>query len=201
MIFRIFGTRIEITVLFTAVVAFMLILDRTGMMTGVLAATLLHEIGHLFVMYRLKCSPKSVTLKLGSINIEKSNVPLSSMKEVKIAFAGPFVNLLCAVAAYILYLFTGHLEWAVFSSVQIVVAVFNLIPVLGLDGGTILFTILSSKLTIDKALRIMQSVSVIITMLIIAAGLYIFIYMGANPSLLFVATYLIAMQCMKPGMP
>lgn len=101
----------------------------------VLSAALLHELGHILALRlsgagicRLRISV------LGAVMETRGN--LSYGQELLCLLAGPGANLLAAV------LF-GALDCGGLAGVNAVLCLFNLLPVFPLDGGTVLYLLLS----------------------------------------------------------
>ncbi|MEB3336627.1 MAG: site-2 protease family protein [Leptolyngbyaceae bacterium] len=116
-----------------------------GLITALLlfASVLAHELGHSFVALRQGIGVQSITLFIfgGLASLEKeSETPAEAFW---VAIAGPLVSLLLAGLATIVGFgthATGPLGaiLALLASVNLALALFNLIPGLPLDGGNIL---------------------------------------------------------------
>ncbi|MBD2594356.1 zinc metalloprotease [Nostoc sp. MBR 210] len=116
-----------------------------GLMTALLlfASVVAHELGHSFVALRQGIDVKSITLFIfgGLANLEKeSKTPAGAFW---IAIAGPLVSLLLCGIVTVIGVTTpvsGPLAavLGVLASVNLALALFNLIPGLPLDGGNVL---------------------------------------------------------------
>jgi Zn-dependent protease/CBS domain-containing protein len=116
-----------------------------GLMTALLlfASVVAHELGHSFVAIRQGIDVKSITLFIfgGLASLEKeSKTPAEAFW---VAIAGPLVSLvICAIATAIGFGTAASGAFAailgVLASVNLALALFNLIPGLPLDGGNIL---------------------------------------------------------------
>jgi Zn-dependent protease len=116
-----------------------------GLVTALLlfASVLAHELGHSFVALRQGIGVKSITLFLfgGLASLEKeSETPAGAFW---VAIAGPLVSLLLFALLTVIRLGTGisgspAAVLGVLASVNLALALFNLIPGLPLDGGNIL---------------------------------------------------------------
>ncbi|MBU7585937.1 MAG: site-2 protease family protein [Nostoc sp. TH1S01] len=116
-----------------------------GLMTALLlfASVVAHELGHSFVALRQGIDVKSITLFIfgGLANLEKeSKTPAGAFW---IAIAGPLVSLLLCGIVTVIGLTTsvsGPLAaiLGVLATVNLALALFNLIPGLPLDGGNVL---------------------------------------------------------------
>jgi Zn-dependent protease/CBS domain-containing protein len=116
-----------------------------GLLTALLlfSSVIAHELGHSFVAIRQGINVKSITLFIfgGLANLEKeSETPAQAFG---VAIAGPLVSLALFVLLTAVGLGSGISgPWAailgVVASVNLALALFNLIPGLPLDGGNIL---------------------------------------------------------------
>jgi Zn-dependent protease/CBS domain-containing protein len=116
-----------------------------GLMTALLlfSSVVAHELGHSFVAIRQKIDVKSITLFIfgGLANLEKeSETPAEAFW---VAIAGPIVSIILFAIATTIYCVTaasGPLAaiLSLLASVNLTLALFNLIPGLPLDGGNIL---------------------------------------------------------------
>ncbi len=70
----------------------MLAFDRTGYALPLIFAVVMHEGGHLLVMWILDCPPKRVRLVPAAVEITTA-FGCSRKKEIAVALAGPAVNL------------------------------------------------------------------------------------------------------------
>jgi Zn-dependent protease len=107
------------------------------------ASVLAHELGHCLAARRLGMSVVGVRLYLLGGVSELARVPRSPSEEAIIASAGPAVSAAIAGGCALLLTATTHgtLGWLLvllLALSNLVVAVFNLLPALPLDGGRVL---------------------------------------------------------------
>ena len=109
-----------------------------------LLSVLLHELAHSFVAIGEGLKVKSITLFFlgGMANLEKEC--MTSKGSLKIAISGPFVSLLLA---FLMILLSNILSGSTLilsnlfkqvGSLNLLIGVFNLLPIIPLDGGVIL---------------------------------------------------------------
>lgn len=101
---------------------------------GLLAACGLHEGGHLLALYLFGGRLRALRLSLGGAQIVTEQGGMGYGSELLAVLAGPGVNLLLCLLA------TGGGErWYLFSGINLVLGIFNLLPLPGLDGGRIIY--------------------------------------------------------------
>lgn len=196
MKFRFFGTEIYISFLFCAVVCFMLVIDRTGLVIPTLFAVFIHESGHLLAMWAADCQPRAIRLIPSSVQIVRGFSP-KRCGEVAITVCGPAANLVIfgvLIANY--YIFNSE-QSLIFSLLNLVIAVFNLLPVSGLDGGALLTAAIARFTDIYKAERIVRIITAIFAFVAFLLGVYLWVSGTVNISVFIVAMYLAVCSLVK----
>ena len=179
-----------------AVICVMLATDRTGLLLPTLFAVLMHEIGHLFAMWVLDCSPKQIKLIPASVQI---TAPLTSKykNDIIIAIIGPIVNLLLFFVLYINFLCFKNSIILNYALINLLITIFNLIPVIGLDGGTILFSVLAKKTEYNKAILTLKIITLIVAAAVIFLAVTLTIRGKINISLYIIGIYLVIASIIK----
>jgi Zn-dependent protease/CBS domain-containing protein len=167
---------------------------------------LLHEFGHSLVAQRLGLEIHSITLlPIGGVsNLE--SLPEKPADEVKITLAGPLVNVVLAPIFFGVGLLLGAVPrmpadllmgigsvgqfFFYLGYLNVVLAVFNLIPAFPLDGGRILRALLATRLGAVRATDISSAVGKLFAAAFFLIGLIsgdlllalvaVFIYFGAT---------------------
>lgn len=159
-----------------------------GLLTALLlfGSVLAHELGHSFVALKQGVGVKSITLFLfgGLASLEKeSETPAEAFQ---VAIAGPLVSLLLAGLATVFAVGTGisgapAAILSVLVSVNLALALFNLIPGLPLDGGNILKALVW-KVTGNpyKGMKFAGRVGQLIGWLAIASGVLPLVVFGSG---------------------
>ena len=135
--------------------ALFVLLSSPLLLGALLLAALTHELGHCAMLRWLRARVTAVRITaLGAeMRIEGR---LSYGGEVLAAAAGPAVNLLLAL----LLAYGGRL-WKVlylFAGTQLVLGLFNLLPILPLDGGSMLWNLLAWVTEPYTADRVMTAI-------------------------------------------
>lgn len=169
------------------------------------ASVTLHELGHSVVAQAFGIPVKDITLyPIGGV-ARLGKRPKTPGQELLIALAGPAVNV-------VLVVLLGALGWALFDRQTLteswinlrteqptvvtlftmlilsnaVLAIFNLVPALPMDGGRVLRAVLSWFLGQEKATSISAVVARVLAVGLFALGLF------ANPMLVIIAMFVFA---------
>lgn len=132
----------------------------------------IHELGHIIMALFFKCPCDSITILPFGINAcIKNKERLKSYQECLIYIAGPlmyFINIL--VIDYLFKVgFMSYIGYIRANESNLLILIFNLLPILPLDGGNIIRTILSRFFRVRIANRVSLVVSLIMLLLLIIA--------------------------------
>lgn len=154
---------------------------------------LVHELFHLFSALIMNVRVKSIIiLPFGMTLRLDERVIRCPKKEILIAAAGPFSNLLMLICAeYVLKTQGGNLNLLIFIVANWSVLLLNLIPVPPLDGGRILRAIAIYRSGLVAASRNMYKISRIFVVIICSLGIVLMIISKSNPSLCVIGAFLI----------
>ncbi len=188
MKFVIFGTKITVSFLFLATVTVIFLIDKSGLLTPMAIAIVMHETAHLVSMQLLGCQPKEINLIPGGIEIVRS-FSLKKNNEIIISFSGPFINILL-----FLIFFRYNLE---FSLINLCIGIFNLLPLSFLDGGEILKIILTEIFGLEKAKKFLGLLNFLIGLLGIILGVFLIFNKTLNVTLMIFSIYLILSVIIK----
>ncbi|HEY3320699.1 MAG TPA: site-2 protease family protein [Planctomycetota bacterium] len=165
------------------------------------ACVVLHELGHALTARRFGVQTRDITLlPIGGV-ARLERIPQVPIQELLVAIAGPAVNIAIAGVLWIVLFFSGFEPTAfdglfvssglgaIYDLMQlnIVLAVFNLLPAFPMDGGRVLRALLAMKVPRLKATRI---ASLLGEGMAIVFGLIGFgIFGPPQPVLLFIALF------------
>ena len=150
--FTIFGVKFEIDYVFASLIVIYIAIDRTGILLPLLVGILIHEFSHLLFILLFKSKIKAVKLKVGAISVEYSDI-CDANKKIIALFAGPFSNVALAI-------FFKVLKNDTIFVLNAVIAIFNLLPLDGLDGGAIAYELLISFFAVQTVKKVMMFISI-----------------------------------------
>lgn len=163
---------------------------------------ILHEFGHALTAQRYGIQTKDIILlPIGGLaRLEK--LPEDPKQELKVALAGPLVNIALFLLLSIVVSLTGFdlslLEeakldgnsiWLFLASANLFLALFNLLPAFPMDGGRVLRALLSTGMSRIRATEIAGRIGQLMAIAFVFFGLFnspvlvligIFIFLGAQ---------------------
>lgn len=154
----------------------------------------IHEIGHLLAGLILKLKPKLIRITPFGLSItfegygEKIHNNINR-KRILLALAGPVTNIILVIIFMLIpdWNFIVSKEILVYSN--LIIAMFNLMPIYPLDGGRILENVLKYKMNNIKSVEITNKVSNLLAIIITILA-SIFVFYIKNIAVFFVILYL-----------
>lgn len=163
---------------------------------GLFVCVVLHELGHSMIALHYGVEIESIRLWIFGGVSEFSELPEEWTNELAIAIAGPIVSVVLAVVFYLVFNWvpTGF-DIIVFvlgylALINIVLAVFNLLPAFPMDGGRILRAFLARNRSRAGATQIAANVGKVFALFLgfiglitfqwLWIGIAFFIYIGAS---------------------
>lgn len=159
--------------------------EGMGLLPWGLLACLVHELGH--VLAASACGGNVQRLSLTAVGAELSisyDVPPSYGKDTLIALAGPAANL---AAGGLFLAFSRQLP----GILSLGIGAFNLLPIQPLDGGRVLYALLSDRLDPDWADRLMTAAAGCLVGGLVGIGAIVAVHY-TNVTLLLTALWLLA---------
>ena len=147
--------------------------------------------GHIFAGLLLKLKPKKLSIMPFGLAVTFESYEYKKLIETKkiiIAFAGPLTNILISIGLLFIHMEQDLKQIMIYSN--ILVALFNLIPIYPLDGGRILKE--KKKKKYDDNIKsdiLVNKISNILVISLTAISSIIILYLK-NISILFVIIYL-----------
>ena len=194
---------IPIKVHISLVLILLFLIHKLGFVTGVLleiglaTSIVLHELGHSAVAMRKGCRVREITLLVVGGAAQMENVPSRPLDEFLMAVTGPVVSLCLGVALMfagfklpVPPLRSADLQGAnllhILGGINIMLALFNMLPAFPMDGGRILRAALTPKL---GRLRATQAAARLGQILAILFGVYALTQRSVNLLLLLIAVF------------
>lgn len=141
---------------------------------------LIHEIGHIIAGLILKIRPEKIEIMPFGLNASfNTNFEDKKIKEIFITLAGPLTSLALVVLC--------TQQQAIYSNILILI--FNLIPIYPLDGGRIIKGILHIRLGAVQAENLSDKISYI-TMIILTIISSIAVYYYQNLAIFIICIFL-----------
>lgn len=159
---------------------------------------MIHELAHLGMGLLLGLKPKKVELiplglsisfkvNIDDFNRKRKNGNLFVLKEIGVALAGPIVNLIILLVINFFMQDFYHKNLIVYAN--LLIFVFNLLPIYPLDGGRILNGLLHIFTGKQKARKLCYDISIITTIIITATSSIAILYYK-NIAIFFIILYL-----------
>jgi len=212
---RLFGVDIRIHLTFVFLLAFVWFTQSVSMGAGgavrgvalvaiIFACVVLHELGHALVARRSGVAVRSIILlPIGGVTLmeDLGQRNANPARDIRIAVAGPLVNLAIAAASAVFILLflpearlwarpfvhPGNLPRALFWG-NVFLGGFNLLPAYPMDGGRVLRALFAERMDYVRATRLAVTVGQGFAMLFIFLGVWntwlmligFFLFVGAQ---------------------
>lgn len=181
-------TALRINISFAAVVTLMLIIDESGLCAVGLFCCIIHEVGHIICLLIFGEKPDLIELSFYGFKIERKEPSILTVaEELTVYMAGPAMNIILSAIFFLIG--GGHEGVRTAAVAGLCVGVFNLIPCMPLDGGNIVFHILSLFTEEERAEKICLKISAVILAPMAASGIFMLLKSG-NITLICVTAYL-----------
>lgn len=145
--------------------------DKEGRYTLLVAASLIHELGHVICMVVCGKRIEAVTIVPGGFDIRYSGGHDSYWADIAITLCGPGANLAVSVA----FLGIQSRMTDYFIGINLVLCLFNMLPVYPLDGGRALHLVMECLLGPDRAWSAFSFVSIAVSFAMSASAMYFFV--------------------------
>ncbi len=181
--------RIRITPSAMVGILLFLVAERSVWVCLAIGAAVLHEGGHLLAARFLRVEIRGIEINGFGVKILLGDGLLSYRDEALIAAAGPAVNLLCV---FLLLPFLRRWPSAdrllFFASASFLLAVINLLPLRGFDGGRLLGCAFARFFGPVSAGRILRPIHAVCSVFVWCGAVSLYLVSRQNISLLVLST-------------
>jgi len=155
-------------------------------------ACAIHEAGHILALVHEKKRLERLTFYGGGIKIKyETNLDASFL----LITAGSLINIAAFVVFY--FMFPQRLELKLFAVINLIIGVFNLLPLSFFDGGRLLEKILIKLLPAEKALSIARKTERITAGLAFILPVLLFAVGKINPTVVIALVYVIIADILR----
>ena len=160
---------------------------------GLFFSVAVHELGHAYAARRYDIATESITLWIFGGLAALESMPREWDREFWIAVAGPITSVLLGVAFVgLLQVVPSGLSVVVFvvgwlAVINVVLAIFNMLPAFPMDGGRVLRALLARNGSYASATRVAARIGTIFALLFGVVGI-----LSWNPVLVLVALFVYA---------
>lgn len=188
---RLFGVRLSVSYPLLCAAAMCVIAGVYRTVFHGASAVVIHEAGHLTAMLIIGELPESVSISLFKIDITDRSRHCRRVKNnLFVIFSGPAANFICFIVSYLLYL-KGNTVCLPFALANASVGLLNSLPVMSLDGGQLIWLLLSPRLGSVRAQRVVDVLTVAAIVPLAVLGVLTLLRSRYNVSLLVVCGYLL----------
>lgn len=188
------GVKIRFRFLFFWMLTIFCLIDRSGILLWGFSAALLHELGHLIAFIATGDLPEELSFEITGIKMVRSDRTVSLGKEIFQLLMGSGTNF--AVFLILSYSLQTINKVSLFAVSHLILGVFNLLPIQGLDGGMILKLFNEKLFGIRKAYILGKIISFLVLIPLFGIGVYLFLFHDRHFSLLLISICLF-IACIK----
>lgn len=191
---KILNYKIHIDFSFVFIITLLFFINKSFYVISALLASSIHEFGHLIVLkkIRTKSEQLDIDFRLFKLNIvDQNKLSTSFFEDLKVLIAGPFLNFATFILFFTMSKILINDKLYFFALENLFLFIFNLLPIAPLDGGQILFIILSFKFNFLLAKKIVSITSFILVYILSFFGFFLFLYSKYNISILLLSMYMI----------
>lgn len=177
--------KIKVNIQIFAIIIILLLTKQIEMYSWLMIFAFIHEIAHMCAGMALKLKPEMLEIEPFGIGIVFESFENTEKNKIIISLAGPLINLLIAIT----FMFIKINPQELIINANLLLAIFNLIPIYPLDGGRILKAIIKIKDKKGITEDVLNKISNIL-MILLTAGSSILILIYKNIGLLLIIAYL-----------
>ncbi len=175
-LFKIFNIQIKISCLTFFILIFSMFFNYFSRLAVLIIVILIHELAHCYacVYYGIGISEIEIFIFGGVAKFQKY-IEENPKQEIIIALAGPISNFIFVVIMFLImnrFNIGANYMIQLFLTANVIIGLFNLIPILPLDGGRIARGIIAHYMGIKRATYIVIKLGYCICTLLFIIGIY-----------------------------
>ncbi len=179
---------VRVSVSFWLLVVIAAIISPVQVVVNILLAAMLHECGHLAILRLFRVPVEGMRLTaLGAELYARGAQRLSYGRELLVTLAGPAINLIVAVLAAAAALYMQWETLYVFAGANVILCLYNLLPILPLDGGRTLYLVTAYFFGPMVGDAVAAIVGTVCALSLLVLGIYLSIVSGSGMFFLLAA--------------
>ena len=159
------------------------IISYSGFAFCVLLAVLIHELGHIFTARYLNISLSECKIDIFGASLCPAAYNFSYKDEILLCISGPMSNLLTLLPFIPFALVFKHDLSICFATASLALALLNLLPISGFDGGRIFYALVCILSDPDTANTVISVVSFFCILVLWLISVYLLLIARSNLSL------------------
>ena len=189
---RLWGVDVKINVFLCIIFLFLFFLGYIENLLISFIVVLLHEFAHTIMAKLLGYNIENIELfPFGGVARIEESIAINPQHEIMIALAGPFLNfVLVLISHQFSQLILSNDTIVFFIYTNLIIGIFNLIPVLPLDGGRIVRAYLAFLIGVKRATKYTVRLSKLLSILLFIWGCFIIQYNPLNVIMPLMAMFL-----------
>lgn len=161
-------------------------------LAAILPPVIVHELGHIVALRLYGQRVRRITADMRGLCIEYGGLDTPLGQAVS-AFAGPAAGLAYAFAASYFAARTGNEVLTLSAGVSLLLSLFNLLPIIPLDGGHIFSVIAAELLGGNRGAALTKTLSLALSTALLMAGTWL-MWRGEGTALMLAALWLLLAQ-------
>lgn len=183
---------IKLSRLYIPYIFLLILIGYKGNLVLTFIMIIIHETVHFLTARKLGYTSDYVELYPFGTKLEFNSLDNASLKQnLIIAASGSVVNICLALLGVFLWLIFKHKIFLNIFMINLSLGLFNLLPVIPLDGGLILKELLSTKVRYKDSSRIVIGISIGTGLLLLTLNFIIFIVYNININIYIIAVVII----------
>ncbi len=158
-----------------------------------LISVFLHEFSHVFVSNKIGLDMIEIEMfPFGGVAKSKESFWISTIDEIFISIAGPIMNFVIVIIFIFINKVAPNINIIeIIIKANLIIGLFNVLPIFPLDGGRILRSYISSKIGYKNGTIKLVYITYAISILSIIYGLITFVMHGKGIYLIFISLFIL----------